>query len=86
MTDTEVPEVPEKRNHAEPLSIETRVERYLDSRKTFLQSRRMRQALNAEYGRTAAAYRGAVKKARYKKLNKLAAQVKGYSIPEYAQQ
>lgn len=83
MTDTETTEP--KRNHADSLPIEERVERYKASRQTFLQSRRMRQKLNEEYGR-AANYRGAVKKSRFKKLNALAVYVHGFRIPEFARE
>jgi hypothetical protein len=48
------------------------------------EARRTRQRLNREFGR-ALTYRGAVKKAKLKKLTALAAQVPGYEVPKAAQ-
>ena len=44
------------------------------------EAKRTRQRLNAEFGK-ALKLRGAAKKARLKKLEKLAAQVPGYKMP-----
>lgn len=68
-----------------PLPIEEHVARYLTGRRTFAQRRRLKKALNAEYGK-AHVYFGAVRASKVKKLNALAAKVPGYTVPEWAQE
>lgn len=67
------------------IPIEERVARYLAGRQTFAQRRQLKKAFNREYGK-AAAYNGAVRNSKVRKLNALAAKIPAYKVPAWAQE